>query len=189
MKTSGRAQLIILYGASCSGKTAIGEIIAETLPKTAYISLDSFRKLMKNGLVSSFNFSVTDESDKTKQTQHEQFKRHRLITFENALLVADNFLKHNINVVMEGLETDYMPGTSKFRQHFESYRTITVHVDCKEETIQKRWEERGCTRYTLDYLHIFRKHSDKFSCRVDSGKASARENAEYILKKTVNSKT
>lgn len=181
-----KPQLIILYGASCSGKTSVGEKLAEMLPDTAYISLDIFRRFMKNGLVSSFNFSLEDEKDKAKQSDFQKFKFFRKLNFENALLVIENFVKNGINVVAEGFEKAYMPGTQNFAENFGRYNTFTVHIDCCESIIEKRWAERHCTRYTHDYLNAFRLASEQFDYRVDSGTFTVEENVSLILKQIKN---
>lgn len=113
----------IISGCCGSGKTTIANKLVKKIPCTALISGDSI-----HGQVHNY-------SDIEWETQLK-------ITWQNILLLLDNYLQNNINVIIDYvIEDELIQILSVLKKYDIEIRYIVMTAD--QETIKKRLISRG----------------------------------------------
>lgn len=113
----------IISGCCGSGKTTIANKLVKMIPCTALISGDSIHDLIHN-------------------YSYIEWKIQLKITWQNILLLLDNYLQNNINVIIDYvIEDELIQILSVLKKYDIEIRYIVMTAD--QETIKKRLISRG----------------------------------------------
>lgn len=88
LQSAHNPQIILLTGVPGSGKSTIGDAVAQSLPRCAHIQTDFFRKLVKGGYAAPKDWN--EETEK-------QYKLAR----KNACAVARNLVEAGFSVIID----------------------------------------------------------------------------------------
>jgi len=164
-------QIIILTGPPGAGKSTIGKILASKIEKSAIVSSDDLRDMVKNGRA---------------EVCGEGWEEQLLLGEKNAVCLAKNFYKNGFNVILDDVLLN-----NKFKFYYENLKSRNLKIFLllpNKDVLAKRDLERGqCAmkeRAILlhDKFSEFIKKEKRFII-IDSSKHTKEETAEEILKR------
>ena len=177
MKTQSQARIILLFGASGTGKSTLARLLAERLPQCACIEVDTLRYMIVGGLVASSGGTSPSQAP-------EEYRRQCWLGVANAVRLAEGFASEDFSSVIEGLEDDCRPGTGWIERTFPRHSVCSVAVVCGEAVPSERLRQRGWDSHlspeVIHQLRWYQENSSRFSCMVDTTEHSPEENARVL---------
>jgi len=129
-----KLQVYLISGCGGAGKTTLAKAFVKEHPKTALISGDDVHDFYRDKTITDFNI---------------KFK----LVWENILLLADNFLKNGINVVIEYVvENEMEQILSVVSKYDVEVRYVIMTAD--EDVIKERLTLRGDAYATERALYL-----------------------------------
>jgi energy-coupling factor transporter ATP-binding protein EcfA2 len=160
-----KSQIILLFGASGTGKSTLARLLAGRLPRCACIEVDTLRYMIVGGLVASSGGTPPGHAQ-------EEYHRQCWLGVANAVRLAQGFATEHFSSVIEGLEDDCRPGTGWIERTFPGYSVCSVAVVCAEAVLSQRWRQRGwdndLSPEVTEALRWYRANSSLFTCIVDT---------------------
>jgi thymidylate kinase len=163
-------QVIILTGPPGAGKSTIGKILASKLEKSAIVSADDMRDMVKNGRA---------------EVCGKGWEEQLLLGEKNAVCLTRNFYESGFNVILDDVLLN-----SKFEFYYKNLNNCNLKIFLlmpNKEVLAKRDLERGeCamkerSTFLHDKFSEFVKKEKRFIV-IDSSKQTKEETAEEIMK-------
>ena len=165
---------VLITGIPGAGKSTISKELAKSTPQCAYISGDDLRLQILGGYANPAKQPWTDET-----------RKQYYLSFENAALLAKNYLKNGYKVVVDHVihAGDLF---KEWNKHVSNIEYFKVFLNPDINTVIERNRTRGkfvqeevIKRLKEDYLQY--DYSDWFV--IDNGKQSITESVSLIKSK------
>jgi dephospho-CoA kinase len=156
--------ITILTGPAASGKNTISKILARKEEKCAVIDVDTVRQMY----VQPHNAPWDGEEGKVQQ----------LLGVENTCVLAKNFVKNNIDVVILDVLTD--EAANLYKKNLGEVKIILLMPVFAEA--QRRFKERPPTITDEEFKMIYEweENLTVFDEKIDNTALSAKETADKI---------
>jgi chloramphenicol 3-O-phosphotransferase len=129
------AEVWLLFGANCAGKSTLARALAGSLPRCAHIEVDALRYLVVGGLVAA-------SAGTPPHLAPEEYDRQCRLGDDNAARLARGFAEHGFASVIEGLDDHCAPGSGWAGRALHGLRVRHVLVTCDPAVLARRWRER-----------------------------------------------
>lgn len=167
--------IYLITGLMASGKSTVGQLLAEQLPKAVHLRGDIFRRMIVSGR--------EDMRENPPREALEQLYLRYQLTADT----AKTYFDHGFTVIMQ--DNYYGPALAHMMEFMEGYplRVVVLCPDMK--TIKAREESRGKTGYTgfdIEPLYkSFMKETPHVGFWLDNSQQTAQETVDCILKNAV----
>lgn len=166
--------IYLITGLMASGKSTIGQLLAERLEKSVHLRGDVFRRMI-----------VTGREDMRENPPREALEQLYL-RYQLTAEAAKTYFDHGFSVVIQ--DNYYGPALTHMIEFMEGY-PLRVVVLCPDvATIELRERERsktGYTGYDAAPLHAsFMEETPRIGFWLDNSKESAKDTVNRILQYT-----
>lgn len=166
--------IYLITGLMASGKSTVGQMHAERLPKAVHLRGDIFRRMIVSGR--------EDMRENPPREALEQLYLRYQLTAE----AAKTYFDHGFAVVIQ--DKYYGPALRHMMEFMEGYPLRVVVLCPDAETITLREQRRGKNGYTgydVEPLYTsFMEETPRVGFWLDNSKESAEETVNRILKHT-----
>lgn len=156
--------IIILTGPAASGKNTIAKILARKIERCAVIDVDAIRQTYVHPHKAPWDGA--------------EGKSQQMLGVENACLLAENFIKNNIAVVILDVITDET--ANLYKKNLGEVKIILLMPSYEEA--KKRFKERPHTISDEEFKMLYQWEEDLtiYDEKIDNTELSAEETAEKI---------
>jgi predicted kinase len=164
--------IYLITGLMASGKTTVGQALAQRLHKSVHLHGDSFRQMIVNGQT-PMGFELNDEA-----------KAQLKLRYELSAQAAKTYSDAGYTVVYQDIVLG--PSLADVVAKFDGY-PLTVAVLCPTaDTLSSRETNRGKSGYRnmseiAAFDHVLREETPKIGTWIDSTNLSVRETVDRIL--------
>ena|SRR3989344_990438 len=156
--------IIILTGPAASGKNTIAKILAQKREKCAVIDVDTVRQMYIQPHKAPWD--------------GQEGKYQQILGVENACLLAKNFTKNKIDVLILDVVTDET--ANLYKKNLGEVKIILLMPSYEEA--QKRFKDRPHTISDEEFTMLYKWEEDLtvFNEKIDNTALSAVETAEKV---------
>ena len=157
-------KIILLNGASSSGKTSIATALQKQLKSTyLHVGIDTFIKMFPNDYVAA----------------EDEEKRKRILSAMHACITMLASTGHNLIVDHVIDEPDFM---NNIISQLSNFKVTFVGVHCPLEILEMREASRSDRQFGLAKSHFQKVHVDKmYDFEIDTSQSSPKECAHKII--------
>ncbi len=168
-----KAHIYLVTGLMASGKSTVGQALAERLPKSVHLRGDTFRKMIVNGQAEMVGVELSEEA-----------KAQLHLRYELAAAAARQYADAGFEVVYQDIILgDELKAAEK---RFKGY-PLSIVVLCPDaETIALREAARPKTGYQRledipEFDRVLREQTPKIGLWLDTSELSVDETVDAIL--------
>lgn len=164
--------IYLITGLMASGKSTVGQCLAERLPQAVHLRGDIFRRMIVSGREDM-------RENPPKEALEQLYLRYQL-----TVDTAKTYFDHGFSVVMQ--DNYYGPALTHMIEFMEGYPLRVVVLCPDEKTIQTREENRGKNGYTgFDIAPLyaaFMEETPRVGLWLDNSWQTAEETVDCILR-------
>lgn len=166
--------IYLITGLMASGKSTVGQCLAERLPKAVHLRGDVFRRMIVSG------------RDDMRENPPREALEQLYLRYQLTAEAAKTYFDHGFAVVIQ--DNYYGPALRHMMEFMEGYPLRVVVLCPDAETITLREHQRGKNGYTgydVEPLYVsFMEETPRAGFWLDNSKESAEETVNRILKHT-----